>query len=106
MRFLTDLNSDDCAFQGDEGLGVVDVFSTARDHFFGTLLGSHGAVDIDFVSTLCCLGQNTDLLRLNFHESPGNRQKRPARSLSVSNFSDLQFRKEWRVPREDAEVAF
>jgi hypothetical protein len=104
VGFLADLNSDQCPFQGDEGLVVVNVFSTARDHFFRALFGSHGAVDIDLVSAFGRLGQKTDLILLNLNESPGYRQERPARSLSVSNLSDLQFRKEWRMPRKDAEV--
>src|ERR1051326_6248861 len=42
--FLADLNSDDRPFQSDEGAVVVHVFSTARDHFFGTFLDRKSVV--------------------------------------------------------------
>src|SRR5438094_91586 len=91
VRFSPDLNSNHRAFQGHQCSSVVDVLAAARDTFLSALFRALGPIDIDLMRAFCCFRKNTHMVRLNFHKSPGNGEKKPSVGFAISDLSHVEF---------------
>src|SRR5271157_5882795 len=83
----------------------IEIGGSALQGFFGSGLGFLGALHVNFFGALGGVGENRDLLRQHFGESPCDREVVCVRTSTIADLADGQSGDQRRVTWQNAEFA-
>lgn len=88
-----------------EGAREINVRIAAGQTLLGALLRLAGARDINFGWTLGGFGEDSDFIRQDFREPPGNSEALLGGILAINDLADGKFGDQRRVAGQDSQVS-